>query len=103
MVIFSPYIIYSLLDEEILISKFLNVLTKKGFPYLSILEGGFDGMSSILNRLKIDFLSSKAWTPKSATTKADNTAHIKDTPLSYTNRHVSTPGKIPLIPFITLL
>jgi len=79
-------------DEDNLVGKFLSVLAKKNFQNVSILEGGFDGISQILNKMSIEFLNFKSWTPKNST-KIGSYTEIKDSP-SYTNRQINETGKI---------
>ena len=77
-------------DEDNLVIKFLSVLAKKNFQNVSILEGGFDGISQILNKMSIELLNLKSWTPKNSS-RIGSYTEIKDSP-SYTNRQINESG-----------
>lgn len=58
-------------------TRFLEALTKKGFKYLSVLEGGFSGISRLLESSGIELLNFKTWSPR-AFPKEDETVRASN-------------------------
>lgn len=49
-----------MMDEETLLFKFLEEFLENGFPYLSVLEGGFNEVNRILHEVHVEILNHNA-------------------------------------------